>query len=99
MLEEERAENAQLRLENARLAEHLARCVQTMRDAANADEEAEVAMLVAGLAKENETLRSMLIASLPSKAAQAFFPAAAKASLDGSLSSAAAAVSVHRTGR
>ncbi|KAH6576614.1 hypothetical protein BASA62_001308 [Batrachochytrium salamandrivorans] len=50
---------------NTRLAEHLDQCAHVMREVSSSNDEADVAMLVAGLAKENETLRSMLIASLP----------------------------------
>ncbi|KAH6583685.1 hypothetical protein BASA60_001330 [Batrachochytrium salamandrivorans] len=65
MLHDERNENAMLRIENTRLAEHLDQCAHVMREVSSSNDEADVAMLVAGLAKENETLRSMLIASLP----------------------------------
>ncbi|OAJ44899.1 hypothetical protein BDEG_28082 [Batrachochytrium dendrobatidis JEL423] len=65
ILDQERTENELLREENTRLTEHLGKCIQVMREASSANDEADVAMLVAGLAKENETLRAMLIASLP----------------------------------
>eukprot|EP00842_Homolaphlyctis_polyrhiza_P004535 jgi/Hompol1/5082/HPOL_004161-RA len=64
MLEEERKENALLRMENTRLADYLSRSVQVMRQAISIDDESDVSRLVSGLAKENETLRTMLIASL-----------------------------------